>query len=162
MIKTPQPPDTGTAGTPEGCTCSRLRRLTRRLTAVYDRELASCGLRVTQFSLLAALQRQAGSGGMAVSVLADALDMDRTTLTRNLKPLIDRGHVELAGARGDARVRLVSITAAGTAAWRSAQPHWKRAQLDVHRTLGETTVAGLHQWLDAVTPAFRPLSEGTP
>ena len=41
----------------------------------------------------------------------------------------------------------------------AAQPHWKRAQLEVNRTLGEATVAGLHDWLDRVTPAFRAEGE---
>lgn len=69
-----------------GCTCARLRRLTRRMTALYDRELAPTGLRLTQYSLLATLRREGGAVGIAVSDLAAAMDMDRTTLTRNLRP----------------------------------------------------------------------------
>jgi DNA-binding MarR family transcriptional regulator len=144
---------------PRGCTCARLRRLTRRITAVYDRELAAVGLRVTQYSLLSTLRREAGAAGMAVSVLAERMDMDRTTLTRNLKPLIDQGLAALAADPQDARVRRALITEAGQAALAAAQPHWKRAQLEVNRTLGEATVAGLHDWLDRVTPAFRAEGE---
>jgi DNA-binding MarR family transcriptional regulator len=140
---------------PRGCTCSKLRRLTRRLTAVYDRELAAVGLRVTQYSLLATLHCEAGAG-MPIGELADRMDMDRTTLTRNLKPLIKHDWAELVSAGHDARVRLARITTAGSAALQAAKPHWKRAQLEINRTLGDATVAGLHQWLDAVTPAFRP------
>ena len=71
-----------------GCTCFKLRRLTRRVTAVYDRALAAAGIRVTQYSVLGHVRRLKGA---SISELADALDMDRTTLTRNLKPLLDSG-----------------------------------------------------------------------
>lgn len=141
---------------PQGCTCARLRRLTRRITAVYDRELAAAGLRVTQYSLLSVLKRAAGADGMPVTELAARMDMDRTTLTRNLKPLVDQGHAALAPDAQDRRVRRALLTAQGLKALEAARPHWLRAQQEVNRTLGEGTVADLHHWLDEVTPAFRP------
>lgn len=138
-----------------GCTCARLRRLTRRMTALYDRELAPTGLRVTQYSLLATLRRDARAGGVPVSDLALAMDMDRTTLTRNLRPLLDQGLVELGADPADARVRRAVITPKGDAAFRGAMPHWRTAQDFVNRTLGTADVGALHDWLDRVTPAFR-------
>ncbi|WP_298235114.1 MarR family winged helix-turn-helix transcriptional regulator [uncultured Azohydromonas sp.] len=144
---------------PQGCTCARLRRLTRRITAVYDRELAAAGLRVTQYSLLSVLRHAAGAEGMPVTELAARMDMDRTTLTRNLKPLIDQGHAALASDAQDRRVRRALLTPQGAAALEAARPHWLRAQQEVNRTLGEATVADLHHWLDTVTPAFRPEGE---
>jgi DNA-binding MarR family transcriptional regulator len=149
------------AQAPRGCTCAKLRRLSRRVTAVYDRELAGAGLRVTQYSMLGVIQREAGQGGMPLTVLAERLDMDRTTLSRNLKPLIAQGWAELVSSDADARVRLARVTAAGASAWQAARPHWKRAQLEVNRTLGEDTVDRLHQWLDQVTPLFRPPPPGS-
>ena len=145
-----------TVAPPRGCTCAKLRRLSRRVTAVYDRELAAAGLRVTQYSMLSVIQREAGEHGMPLTALAERLDMDRTTLTRNLKPLIAQGWAELVASEADARLRLGRVTAAGAAAWQAARPHWKRAQLEVNRTLGDDTVERLHAWLDAVTPLFRP------
>ena len=144
---------------PQGCTCGRLRRLTRRVTAVYDRELAAVGLRVTQYSLLGALQRDAGSDGLPVAELAERLDMDRTTLTRNLQPLTAQGWAELIADPRDRRVRRARITAAGAAAFAAARPHWRRAQQAVNSTLGVQSVAALHLWLDEVTPAFRPAGD---
>ena len=149
------------AQAPRGCTCAKLRRLSRRVTAVYDRELAGAGLRVTQYSMLGLIQREAGQGGTPLTVLAERLDMDHTTLSRNLKPLIAQGWAELVSSDTDARVRLARVTAAGAAAWQAARPHWKRAQLEVNRTLGDDTVDRLHQWLDQVTPLFRPPPPGS-
>jgi DNA-binding MarR family transcriptional regulator len=138
-----------------GCTCARLRRLTRRMTALYDRELAPTGLRLTQYSLLATLRRQGPDGGVAVSDLAAAMDMDRTTLTRNLRPLLNQGLVELGADPADARVRRALITTKGQTAFVSALPYWRVAQDHVNRTLGDGNVGALHDWLDRVTPAFR-------
>ena len=125
------------------------------MTALYDRELAPTGLRLTQFSLLATLRREGNDGGLAVSDLAAAMDMDRTTLTRNLRPLLDQGLVELKADPADARVRRALITAKGFKTFIEAMPSWRVAQDFVNRTLGESNVGALHDWLDRVTPAFR-------
>jgi DNA-binding MarR family transcriptional regulator len=150
-----RPPAATGSRTPSACTCARLRRLTRRMTALYDRELASTGLKLTQFSLLATLRREVGEAGIAISDLAAAMDMDRTTLTRNLRPLLDQGLVAFGASGSDARVRRVAITAGGLAAFDAARPRWRVAQDFVNRTLGVRNVAALHDWLDRVTPAFR-------
>src|SRR4029453_11492813 len=93
-----------------GCTCARLRRLNRRVTAVYDRALAPLGLRVTQYSLLASLRP---APALTLTELAALLDMDRTTLTRNLKPLSEGGWVELHTYAADSRARRVRLTGEG-------------------------------------------------
>jgi DNA-binding MarR family transcriptional regulator len=125
------------------------------MTALYDRELAPAGLRLTQYSLLATLRREGKEGGIAVSDLAAAMDMDRTTLTRNLRPLLNQELVELVVDPADARVRRALLTAKGHAAFAGALPYWRTAQDFVIQTLGEGHVAALHDWLDRVTPAFR-------
>ena len=143
-----------------GCTCARLRRLTRRITAVYDHSLSAVGLRVTQYSLLANLMEHGAETGIALSDLAEHLDMDRTTLTRNLKPLLDAGWAETVASPADARVRLARITRRGIDLLRQARPHWRRAQDEVVATLGHEQVLQLNQWLDAVIPSFRPAQPG--
>ena len=130
-----------------GCTCFRVRRLARRMTQIYDRVLAPSGLRTTQYSLLAALKQ---SGAMGIGPLAATMDMDRTTLTRNLKPLIDAKLVMLAQGRSDARQREASLTAAGRTRYEDTKKLWRRAQGDMNRTLGTTQVASLHQLFDGL------------
>ncbi len=134
-----------------GCTCFRVRRLARRVTQIYDRVLAPAGLRVTQFSLLSALVRNGRSpGAMAIGALATALDMDRTTLTRNLKPLIDAKLVALKQGEGDARQREASVTRPGIARYENAKTLWRQAQNDINRTLGSVQVASLHELVDGL------------
>jgi DNA-binding MarR family transcriptional regulator len=137
-----------------GCTCFKLRRLTRRVTAVYDHALAAVGMRVTQYSVLSHVRRVRG---VSISDLADMLDMDRTTLTRNLKPLLEARWVEVRPGADDARVRVVYITTSGEAQFQSARPHWRRAQTEVSATIGAQRIASLHELLDRYVPLFRPV-----
>lgn len=138
-------------GAPIGCTCARLRKLTRRITQHYDACLAPAGLRVTQFSLLANL---VAGGPAGMTALADALDMDRTTLTRSLKPLAGAGLIEI-GAGRDARERQVAITERGAAVWREARPLWRRAQEEVNRAIGPQQVAALHDLVESTLASFK-------
>jgi DNA-binding MarR family transcriptional regulator len=131
-----------------GCTCARLRRLTRRMTALYDRELAPTGLRLTQYSLLATLRREGKNGGVAVSDLAAAMDMDRTTLTRNLRPLLDQGLVELGADPADARVRRALITTKGKRRLSHAMPYWRTPRTSsIARWARETSAPCMTGWI---------------
>ncbi|HVK50402.1 MAG TPA: helix-turn-helix domain-containing protein, partial [Pseudoxanthomonas sp.] len=69
------------------CTCFHLRRATRRVSQIYDRELAAVDLSLNEYSIL----RRTSEAPRALGDLADALGMDRSTLSRNLKPLLDEG-----------------------------------------------------------------------
>jgi len=142
----PRTPDPEHLPRPEvsGCTCGRLRQLTRRLTAVYDRALAPCGLRITQFSLMSNLLRLQAP---TLSRLAEAMDMERTTLLRNLRPLVAAGWIRVE-PHANTRQREVSLTPAGRAKWSAAKPLWRLAQNAVNAALGDSEVAGLHRRVD--------------
>ena len=114
------------------CACGRLRRAARALTQLYDDAMAPAGLRVTQYSLLNTLSAH---GPMRISDLAKRQLLDRTALSRNLDPLVERGFVAVAPGR-DARTRDVLITAKGSAALRRAGPYWTRAQASVAARIG--------------------------
>lgn len=139
------PADSVFAQAAADCTNFRLRKLSRRVGQHYDAHLAQVGLRSTQFSLLGALMRETPP---TLTQLADTLEMDRTTLTRNLRPLAAAGWVELAPG-ADGRTRAVRITAAGRERWRLARPLWREAQRSLHAAFGEPAVARLHAALDA-------------
>jgi DNA-binding MarR family transcriptional regulator len=139
------PGDSRIAATPRGCTNLRLHRLMRRFDQIYDAELARAGLKTTQYSLLSHVVRLAP---VRPGVLARAMDLQPSTLTRNLQPLVAAGWVEI-GAGSDARSRVVSATAAGIAKRTQAQRHWKSAQLRINALLGVSQVAALHTLLDS-------------
>jgi hypothetical protein len=93
----------------EKCTCFGLRRLTRLVTQRYDEALSPAGVRITQFTILGILH---SPGPLSISGLAEELDTDRTTLTRNLQVLEDLGYVAVKPGP-DARTRAVAIRRAG-------------------------------------------------
>ncbi len=134
----------GAATRPQGCTNFKLRQLLRRVGIHYDVEMAQCGLKTTQYSLLSHVLKL---GPIRPGDLATAMKMDASTLTRNLRPLVDAGWVTLeAGA--DARSRLVHITDTGREKRAEAQRHWKAAQLALNETLGVERVLALHALVD--------------
>lgn len=137
------------------CTCYRLRKATRRITAMYDEALAPAGMTVTQFSILAMV---AISGPRPMSTLADALGMDSSTLTRTLKPMTERGDLAVVPGE-DRRVKNIAITDAGKEAVGLAVPYWREAQKRVERALGGE-VAELHALLRKVSAAARPPEAG--
>lgn len=129
---------------PQGCTNFKLRQLMRQVASHYDAEMAQCGLKTTQYSLLSHVLRL---GPIRPGDLAIAMKMDASTLTRNLRPLVDAGWVVLM-AGSDARSRLVHITDAGRDKRAEAQRHWKAAQLGLNAALGVQRVAALHALVD--------------
>lgn len=130
------------------CAASNLRRATRGVTALYDAELAPAGLKVTQLPLLVAL----GSlGDLSITALAEAISLDRTTLTRNLRVLEDRGLVRTVAAPDDARVRLASITADGAEVLSAALARWREVQGAVAARFGEDRLRALFAELEALS-----------
>ena len=134
-----------------GCACLRLRKATRKVTAIYDAALAPAGLTCTQFSLLAYLHIQTD---LSMAELAGRLAMDPTTLTRVLRPLEERGQVEILVSREDRRRRAVAVTALGRKTFAAAVPLWRQAQAELGTILGAGTLAGL---MSALGRALVPL-----
>jgi DNA-binding MarR family transcriptional regulator len=129
---------------PRGCTNFKLRQLLRAVARLYDAEFARAGLKGTQFSLLSHVIEMAP---VRPAELARSMGLDASTLTRNLRVLVEQGWV-VQGPGTDARSRLVTPTAAGRAKQIEARRHWKRAQLALQERLGAGQVAALHALID--------------
>ena len=132
---------------PRGCTNFKTRQLSRLLSRHYDAQMAACGLKTTQYSLLSHVLHL---GPIAPGELARHMGLDASTLTRNLQPLQAAGWL-VQDAGPDARTRSVSLTDAGRAKHGEALRHWKAAQLKVNALLGVERVAALHALLDDCT-----------
>ena len=128
-----------------GCVGFRLRKLTRRVSQVYDQMLSPLDLTGTQFSLLSNL---ASHPDLSIGDLADQLMMDPTTLTRTLRPLERRKLVGVVASRDDRRRRGVALTAAGQALFREAVPLWRKAQARIAEVMGERGFETLDRSLD--------------
>lgn len=136
---------------PLPCTGGRLRKLTRRMTSFYEQHLRTVGLKLTQYSLLMNLSDKP----QTLLQIADRLEMDRTTLTRGLKPMIDGGWVvEVAGS--DARERRLVLTPAGRRFRDKAHQVWRGAQLALEAQLGRDFVTRLNDQLERALTQLKP------
>jgi DNA-binding MarR family transcriptional regulator len=115
------------------CACFNLRKASRVITQHFDAILEPSGLLITQFTILVAVEM---AKSRTINELAEVLGMDRTTITRNLKPLKREGWLKSEPGQ-DQRTRIVSLTTEGKAALTKALPLWKQAQKDVEETLGQ-------------------------
>jgi DNA-binding MarR family transcriptional regulator len=131
---------------PTTCNCLALRQAARHVSQIYDGHLTSEGLRTTQYSILAKLDRL---GPMSINALAKSMVMDRTTLGRAIRPL-ERDGLLTIGAGDDGRTRSLRLTARGQARLRAAKAKWRDAQKEFEIAFGARDAAGLRAILRRV------------
>lgn len=125
------------------CTCFRVRKLARLMSQRFDHALAPAGINLNQYSIL----RRADAGDRTIGELARELGMDRSTLSRDLQPLLAAGWASSTQG-ADARQRFVRVTAAGRRVVARAMPHWQRAQDALGDGIGAQALAELHARLE--------------
>jgi len=128
------------------CACFNLRKAARAITHLYDEMLRPTGLRTTQFTLLVATKMLEP---ITVTRLAKIGVMDRTTLTRNLRPLEKQGLIQITLGK-DQRTRVVTLTPEGQKALARALPLWRKAQTRVIKELGQERWNSLKAYLAEV------------
>jgi len=114
-----------------------LRQAALAATQIYDEALEPSGLKITMFRLL---RRISEAGQPTISELARIVDLDRSTLGRNLKVLERSRHVQLSGGE-DERSKIVSLTAKGRTRFEKALPLWVKAQQTMQARLGDEKAA---------------------
>jgi len=139
-----------TKAMPQGCTNLKLRQLGRVVARHYDSFVSEVGLKNTQYSLLSYVVKL---GPIRPVDLAKRMQMDASTLTRNLQLLQELGWLTVEAGE-DARSRLVEATSAGYAKRVEGQRAWKAAQTALNEKLGAERVAALHELLDGAIECF--------
>jgi DNA-binding MarR family transcriptional regulator len=130
------------------CLGGCVRKLNRMVSAIYDGALANAGLKASQFSVLVSV---ANRNQARPAELTEHLQMDESTLSRNVERMCARGwlrHVQEA----DRRSHLIEVTNKGQALIRKCLPAWQKAQAEVSRRLGTDTVAELRHALRKLSP----------
>jgi len=121
--------------TASSCLATRVRQLSRIVTRLYDDALRPLGITASQYTLLAQL---ASRDGITAVEIGHELDIEKSTLSRNLKRLLALGHIIMdppAGRRG----RGLHLTPKGQAVLVDAFPIWRDAQERATNILGATT-----------------------
>jgi DNA-binding MarR family transcriptional regulator len=133
----------------ENCACHKVRTAARAVTRAYDDALRPVGLRATQLAVLVAV---AMNDAMSINALAEFMGMDRTTLTRNLRPLEKEGLVA-RGIEGWRRSRALLITKKGRSRLHEALPLWSRSQQVLRKKLGDRNWNRVRNGLDDLIQA---------
>lgn len=114
------------------CYCIQLRRAANFMTTLYDSQLRSLDISVTQYSLLSNIK---DLGSCSVSDLAAYIDLERTTVVRTLKPLFQKGWIEDISSK-DARNRKIIVTGKGETLLKQANDVWRHVQEEVQNRIG--------------------------
>jgi len=128
------------------CICVAVRKAIRRLTARYDAALAPAGINLAQFSLLRSIRRHAP---ISVTALSDIVELDRSTLGRNVRVLERDGLVAMAAGR-DQREAQISLSPAGERVLDRALPLWRAVQHNIGTKLGAERATELQSLLEAL------------
>lgn len=121
------------------CVGLRVRMLSRVITGIYDDALSDAGLKTSQFNVLVAVANREKT---RPAELAKVLQMDESTLSRNVERMCARGWLRLE-PDNDRRGHLITIAEQGLALVRKGYPAWEKAQAEVTRQLGADGIAAL-------------------
>jgi len=131
---------------PALCPAFNIRAASRIITQLFDEILKPSGMQITQFAVLVGVQIL---DTPSISKLARGLVMDRTTLTRGLKPLENEGLIKIVSG-DDKRTHFVKITSKGIKALQKTLPYWEKARTVVSEEFGQKHLDGLLKDLASV------------
>lgn len=118
----------------EQCACLAARRVARTVSRLYDSHMAPSGLTTTQFTLLNCI---AALSTPRIGDVASALDLEQTTLSRNLRVLQDQKLIEVVSETKDRRARCLRLSRRGATALKRAIPYWQVAQNEFEARFGK-------------------------
>ena len=119
------------------CTAVRLRLLNRVITNFYDDALRPLGLKVSQLNILIVTAKL---GLARPAQVCESLQLDASTLSRNVKPLQAHGWLEVVPDE-DARAQPFRLTPQGKRLIEKAVPAWEEAQRRASELLGDQGIA---------------------
>ena len=133
------------------CIATKVRRLNRAVTAIYDEALRPYGLKVTQMTVLVTVAR---IGQASPGAVGRMLHMEKSTLSRNVDRMRARGWLDAVPTE-DGRAHLLRVTPCGRRLLEDAHAAWSRAQERTSKMLGEQGVRGISRTLELFSRARR-------
>ncbi len=129
------------------CHSAQLRRATRRISAIYDEGFAPLGINVAQYSLLRTVRDKAEA---SMTELGRMLELDRSTIGRNVRVLSKHGLLETRRGKDDQRASCIALTPQGTELLKTAAVAWNRGQKTMEERLGKERLEQLRDLLAAL------------
>ena len=116
------------------CLAVRLRRVNRAVTGIYDDALRPLGIKVSQLNIMVVADR---FGDLTASDVGRVLQLEASTLSRNLERMKRRGWIEQAPSKVDGRLQPFRLTKSGRELLKSSHSLWKQAQERARSLLGD-------------------------
>ncbi|MDK2062631.1 MarR family winged helix-turn-helix transcriptional regulator [Aliarcobacter butzleri] len=113
------------------CHCTNMRQISRKITNIYDEFLKPSNLNVTQYSLLSNLKRVQP---IKMNDFSKIVKLDRTTLVRNLKPLINLSLIEIKSI-DKSKAQLLELSQKGIELQNEGYKYWQKAQEYIEQTI---------------------------
>ena len=114
------------------CKCIGLRKASNNLTKIYNSALIKVDLKITQFSTLKNIQKL---GKTNIRDLSSELELDRTTVLRNIEKLIEMDLVSYKYENDD-KNKIIQLTTVGKSKLREAIIIWEETQHKYIKALG--------------------------
>ena len=133
------------------CACFNLQKATRAVSQFYNKILKPSGLRGTQYAILRVL---AVIDSGSITNIANRMVVDRTTLTRNLRPLEKRKLVKIVPGK-DQRSREVRLTKKGKDTLITAIPLWEEAQKRFSEGMGKEDFQNLFKLMSSAVKVVK-------
>ncbi len=143
------------------CPMLPVRQASRVLSSIFDELIRPLGLQASQLAVLVGVAL-AGESGSPLGPLAQAMVLDSTTLTRNIRPLVKRGLVRVSRSPHDARVRVVLLTRGGERMIEAIFPRWQKALANARAKLGDETLGELRKQAQRVVAETGGFVAGRP
>jgi len=131
---------------PQLCINAKLRKLHRLLNNAYQSKINPFGLRGSMLSILFIIGKRKD---INQKTIADALVLDQSTMSRDLKKLVEKGWVKISKGE-DARSSQLSLTKEGYQLLEEIAPIWETLHHRVEATLGTFNIQQIDQIIAAI------------
>lgn len=122
------------------CASVNFRRTARVVTRHYDAALEKSGVTATQLPLLAAIRSGTNT---SITALAYTLDLERSTISRELDVLERLGLIATTGSTDDRRATKLELTPRGERTLAAAHRAWQRAHEAIVKAVGRKSYEAL-------------------
>ena len=128
------------------CLAVRIRLLNRTVTSIFDDALRPLGVKVSQLNVLMVVAKR---GPVSPGGVARRLNMEKSTLSRNVERMRTRGWLKVS--QGDTgRKQILELGPAGRKLIEKSLPYWKKAQAQTEALLGPRGTQSIHRAANTV------------
>ncbi|TAI49433.1 MarR family winged helix-turn-helix transcriptional regulator [Flagellimonas allohymeniacidonis] len=129
----------------QDCIGSRLRSASRKIDAIYRQHLSHSGVTANQLSIMMALYK---TGETEQNEIARFLNLEKSSLSRNLVRLLDSNYVK---KHGPVNRPIISLTKQGKRKVDDLAPHWEKAMDKIHKVLNVQVLNAFQQFEESIT-----------